>query len=105
MHHCPQMCGYEPLFAHLVETLLSRVLGVLGDLRVVHSPEEVSMKVMLKGWENIRLEATSNVVGVLFAGGGVDVAAIELLIEHFLGVLLGLFGGIWKCQKTSDPHG
>lgn len=51
IHHCPQMCGYDPLFAHLVETLLSRVLGLLRNLRVVHSPNDVSMKLatMRKG--------------------------------------------------------
>ena len=45
---------------------------------------------MMTRWANIRFEATRDVVGVLVTGRGVDISTIELLVEHFLGVLLGL---------------
>lgn len=43
----------------------------------------------------IRLESTGNVVGVLVAAVFLDVASVELLIEDFFGVLLGLVGCVW----------
>jgi len=43
----------------------------------------------------LRLESTGNVVGVLVAAVFLDVASVELLIEDFFGVLLGLVGGVW----------
>ncbi len=46
-------------------------------------------------WEDIRLQSTGHIVGVLFAaGGGVDVAAVVLLVEDILRVLLGFVGGV-----------
>ena len=42
---------------------------------------------------SLRLESTSNVAGVLVAGG-IDVTAVELLVKNLLGVLLGLFGSV-----------
>jgi len=46
-------------------------------------------------WEDIRLQSTGHIVGILFAAaGGVDVAAVILLVEDILRVLLGFVGGV-----------
>lgn len=45
---------------------------------------------------HLRLEAAGNVAGVLVlvVSGLRDVAAVELVLEDLLGVLLGLLGGV-----------
>lgn len=55
--------------------------------------------------EYIRLQSTSHVVGVLIAAGGVDLAAVVLLIQDVLGVLLGLVGGVWVCWRVRRKGG
>ncbi len=57
-------------------------------------------------WEDIRLQSTGHIVGVLFAAaGGVDVAAVILLIEDILRVLLGFVGGVWVISIITFRHG
>lgn len=47
-------------------------------------------------WEDIRFEATRHVVRVLVPRS-VDISAVEFLVEHFLGMLLGLLGCVCSC--------
>lgn len=50
-------------------------------------------------WD-LRLESTSHVVGVLAAvvGGLANFTAVVLVFEDLFGVLLGLFGGVWRAH-------
>lgn len=92
------------LLLHALELLLGIVLGLLRDVRVAQGSLVAASTVT----ETVRPRSQGNqewvrinihVVGVLAlrgVGGGLDVAAVVLLVEDLAGVLLRLVGGVWE---------
>lgn len=76
-------------YLHLVEALLSALLRLVRNLRVVECS----------------LQATCDIVGVLVSRVLLDVTAVKLIVEDLTGVLLGLFGGVSSySQPAASTH-
>lgn len=82
---------------HVVQTLLGRLLGLIGDVGVLEGAVTLSAAVLNGDADcDARLKTAGNIarVLVLIVSGFGDVTAVELVLEDRLGVLLGLLGGV-----------
>lgn len=56
------------------------------------------MEIETKKSKNVRFQSASNVVRVLVTAGGIDLAAVVLLIKDLFGMLLGFLRGVGVVQ-------